>query len=71
MIQHGDITLVNCTFNDEKIQPYIDYKSAKALDIDVPRNLYMSIAITFMIHEQHNFPEAKFKVENDGKMVCI
>jgi hypothetical protein len=71
MIQNGDITLANCTFNDKKNQPYIDYKSTKALDIDVPRNLYMSIVISFMMHGQENFPEAKFKVENDGKMVCI
>ncbi len=48
MIQHGDITLANCTFKDEKNQPYIDYKSTN----DVPRNLYMSIAITFMMHGQ-------------------
>jgi hypothetical protein len=66
MIQNGDITLANCTFNDEKNQPYIDYKSTKALGIDVPSNLYMSIAITFTMNGQ-----AKFKVENDGKMVCI
>jgi hypothetical protein len=40
------------------------------LEIDVPRNLYIGIAITFMMHVQQNFPEAKFKVENDGK-ICV
>jgi hypothetical protein len=67
MIQHGDITIANCTFN----QPYIDYKLTKALEIDVPRNLSINIAMTFTMHGQQNFPKAKFKVENDGKMVSI